>query len=258
MVFSDIKDQTITTNFGWYDRHIKADSRITLVQEIRRQPSGSLRVEVREGDDPINSTGERSELLGMFSRNGDDENANSGTKYYAFSMYIPTGFVLPCRWGIVLQLHGPNSNRGASASPAFAVDVSHAEGRMTLNQRAGDIVTPVETYTDLGPMLYDTWIDLAFKVKWSAESDGTTAIWTRAGGKGVLQQKKISADNTGAALPELSGATLYKSGGVAQSHYWKRGLYRNVEQLTSILYLGPFARADTLQEAATEAFGQWP
>lgn len=242
--------------YGWQSIQVVSSNRMELDNTIKRTYEGSIKVTVQSGDDPINSTGERAEVVGMFADYAD-ENADSGTKYYGFSLYIPSGFTPPSLWGIALQLHGPDSYTGSAASPAFALDLK--DGSYTVENRGGSKNSPTILRTDLGTIVNDKWVDFIFKVNWAADSSGSVAVWTRCGLGGILKQQKVSSTNTGVAVNEWNTPTLYQNGdGVVQNHYWKKGLYRNEEAFTNIIYSGRLCRADTLQYAALGAFDYYP
>lgn len=244
--------------YGWGSIQAMSVDRLAYETTIhRRSDIGCIKVTVGAGDDPINSTGERAEVLAMLNVGDNDENGSSGTKYYATSVYIPSGFQSPSLWGIVMQLHGPNSYTGAAASPSFAFDIIN--GRYKLNQRGGDKNSPTYCNTDLGAIVYDQWVDFVFKVTWASDNTGATAVWTRVVKPGaVLEQKLVDTNNNGSTLTEWNTPTLYHNGsGTIEGHYWKKGLYRSEESFTNILYLGMTSRADNFHDAVLGAFGNY-
>lgn len=253
--FCDIIGHSAADHFGWHGAQMVAPDRIALSSpnEPQRYPGAGLKITVHPGDNPIHSSGERNELVGMFGLNGNDENGASGIQYYGFSLYLPGDWkdTIPANggqgqyvWLTPFQLHGPDNNPPKAGSPAFEVDICQVSGRFTLVQRGGDVNSPVICVTDLGPHVYDQWVDFLFAVKWAADATGRVTFWNRIGGAGQLI--KQASWNT---------PTLYSSGGIALPHYWKSGMYSNVSNFTRMFYRGPVSRALTFEDAAQAAFG---
>nr|MBA3706030.1 heparin lyase I family protein [Bacteroidota bacterium] len=131
----------ITGNGNWGITQMVASDRIQRVTSPVRKGQYAARVQVGPGDDPINSSGERSEVSGMKASNGNsiEENESSGTQYHAFSIRLDPTWKSISGWAIVFQLHG-----GLGTSPAFAVDIANNAFNIAMN--SGDIETPSKYY----------------------------------------------------------------------------------------------------------------
>ena len=255
--FRDVINTTQSGKYGWLSQQVVDNTRIVFSRpgEPSRYQNGTLKVTVKPNDHPIASVGERSELLWMLNSSGDDENGSSGTQYYGVSLYLPSSWVDTSGWCIPVQLHGPDNAGSSQNIPVFALDVSKVPNHYTLTQAGGDNSAVIRLDTDLGTHVYDTWVDFLFKVTWAIDNTGATSVWTRTGGVGQLVAKQVG---TGTTITPWNTPTLYSAGGVALSHYWKRGLYRNPEVFASTLYASSFSRAANEADAAWAAFGQWP
>lgn len=254
--FRDVVGHAKSGGFGWKTTQYSANSSIVLATdaEPQRVSNGTLRITVRPGDSPVPS-GERSEVFRIFNLDNHDEDGSSGAQFYGISVYLPSAWKDTSRWCIVAQLHGPDSLPGNQSSPVFALDISVVPGRYTLSQRGGDTSAVARLNTDLGTHVYDQWVDFLFRVQWATDSAGETAVWTRVNKQGLLQQRQVG---TNRPIRPWNTPTLFSSNGKACNHYWKRGIYRNAEDFVTILYAGPFSRADNMPDAAWAAFGQWP
>ncbi len=78
--------QGITGSGRWKAIQAVASDRMQTMTDPGQIGGHAVRVEVRPGDDPINSSGERAEALIMSDIKGKPiyENKSSGTQYYAF------------------------------------------------------------------------------------------------------------------------------------------------------------------------------
>jgi hypothetical protein len=226
-----------------------ASDRMQTVTDPVQIGGYAVRVEVRPGDDPINSSGERAEAVIMTESNGNsiNENESSGTQYYAFSIKLPPDWVRPTHYGICLQLHGPDT---LDASPAFAFEVTNA---FSMDVTAGDLDTPAAAYKHAyvplsdGSLNLGHWVDFVIKIKFAKDFTGSIDVWRRNEGATIFTNV-LSLVN----IPTLQ----YKSsqGGVG-SHYWKYGYYRSDQTtITNILFLGAIARGTTFDNVVGTAF----
>lgn len=235
------KDDFTKANFGWNGKHTVAADRIQAQSVITRVAgTDSLKFTLNTGDKPVGNS-ERSELLWPFRTGDHDECASSEEAYYGWSIYLPTDFVAPSTFCTVLQLHGPNNLPSNQAAPSFYIDI--AAGRYNLKQNGGDTSNVIRLTTDLGQLVLGQWVDFLFKVKWAADGTAQTQVWKRVNGEGDLIL--VATTNT---------PNMYSKNGVAVPHYWKRGIYRNDEAFSNVLYQSHFVKASTFEEAAYKAF----
>lgn len=237
----NFKDNFTANNFGWNGKHVVAGDRIEAQSVVTRVAgTDSLKFTVNSGDKPVGNS-ERSELLWAFRTNDHDECASSEEAYYGWSIFLPADFVAPSTFCTVLQLHGQNNLPSNQAAPSFYIDI--AGGRYNLKQNGGDTSNVIRLTTDLGQLVLGQWVDFLFKVKWAADGTAQTQVWKRVNGEGDLIL--VATTNT---------PNLYSKNGVAVPHYWKRGIYRNDEAFSNVLYQGHFVKATTFEEAAYKSF----
>ena len=243
----------ITGKGTWGASQIVAADRFQRVMSPVRQGLYSARVEVRPGDDPINSTGNRSEVLHMTNSSGTRfyETESSGTQYYAFSFMLDASWQTPSNvngaWAIIFQLHGPDDLK---ASPSFAVSIYK---NLNIAINGGDLDNPSKSVSRSYPLTESTlnighWVDLVIKIKFAQDFNGAVEVWRRNEGEMDFKQV-LTVDN----IPTLQ----YKSslGGVG-NHYWKHGLYCSKQTaITNFLWLDGMVRGNTYHDVLNSAFG---
>ena len=251
--FSGDWEQGITGNGNWKGLQVVAADRFQRVTSPVRQGRYSARVEVRPGDGPINSSGERAEVLGMTDANGNqiNENESSGTQYYAFSVRLDPNWQSPEAdanglWGIIFQLHGPDAY-GASPSVSFLVT-----DHFYFLFHSGNLEDPLgrlfQEYTLLDSSLnLGNWIDFILKIKFAKDFTGSVNVWRRNEGQANFTEV-LSLSN----VPTLQ----YKeSEGPVVDHYWKHGFYRSKQTtITNILWLDGLTRGNTFDVVVSAAF----
>ena len=251
--FSNNWNQGITGSGLWGNVHIVDNDRYQRVTSPIRYSNYSVRVEVRPGDDPIHSSGERAEALIMTDADGNpiNENGSSGTQYYAFSVQFDTSWQPPeegdtAPWGIIFQLHGPDI---LGESPSFAID---ATDKLGIELTSGDLDSPSESYRTYqqfsdSSLNIGHWVDFVVKIKFAKDFTGSVDVWRR--NEGNIQFIKVLSINN---IPTLQ----YRSsqGGV-DDHYWKYGYYRSKQTtITSLLFLGGMTRGTTFDNVVASAF----
>jgi lysophospholipase L1-like esterase len=254
VTFSGDWEDGLTGEGNWLLTQIVASDRFQRVTEPVRQGQYAVRIEVRPGDDPIDSSGERAEVSIMTDRNGNaiHESESSGTQYYAFSVRLDPDWEIPesgdsGTWAIIFQLHGPND---LNTSPSFAVDI---ENQLEVSLHSGDLDSDENSLQWQSYPLSDSslnqgeWIDLVFKVKFATDFTGSVVVWRRNEGEHSFRQV-LSLQN----VPTLQ----YKSSeGPVGDHYWKHGLYRNEQStITNILWLDGLSRGDSFDAVVRAAF----
>ncbi|MBM7114621.1 heparin lyase I family protein [Archangium primigenium] len=178
-----------------------------------RQGRYALKATVRQGDNPINSSGNRNELVKM-------TNEPSGSEYYYrwSTMFDPT-FPSVRTWQLFTQWH----HSGNSGSPPVEFYVYGEEVRLNIGGDPGVIVWKT-------PLVRGKWHDFVFHVKWSAKaSEGFVELYY----------------NGALVLPKRYIATQFSG----QVNYLKLGLYRSdtVTQ-TGIVYHDDWVMARTLED----------
>lgn len=229
---------------GWRSRQTVSADRIRVDGTKTVHGFTAARVQVSPGDDPINASGERSEVLQMPIA----EDNGSGTQYYALSYKFPSTWQSTASsnpavdWSIIFQLHGPDS---LGTSPVFALNALQNGYSVTLyGGEIGNGAREVE-YPISGGMPKDKWTDLVIMIDYKADKTGHVSIWRRDEGEAAFTL----------AFDKANVATLQYRGSVG-AHYWKQGLYRGQNKgLTNVLWIGPTARATTFEAAEAKAFG---
>jgi MYXO-CTERM domain-containing protein len=185
--------------------------RLQVVQSPVVQGRYALKATVRQGDDPINSSGNRNELVyqGM---------EKEGSEYvYRWQVMFAPDFPSVRTWQVFTQWH----HNGCCGSPPVEFFVYGEELRLTLT----DSVTPWSARLVRG-----AWQDFIFRVKWSSDpSVGFVELW----------------HNGQLVLPRYKHATMYPGDGI----YLKLGLYRSdTVQPVGIVYHDGFVQATQLED----------
>jgi hypothetical protein len=163
--------------------------RLQVVQNPVTQGRYALKATVRQGDNPINASGNRNELVYL----GPEKDGSE--YYYRWQVMFASDFPSVNTWQVFTQWH----HNGCCGSPPVEFFVKGEEMRLTLT----DSVTPWTA-----PLVRGKWQDFLFHVKWSASgSTGFVELWHN--GKLVLSKYKH--------------ATMYAGDGI----YLKLGLYRS-------------------------------
>lgn len=241
----------------WAGLQVVNADRVQLVTSPVQYGTYAARIEVRPGDDPIHSSGERAEVRSMLDENGNDiyENEASGTQYYAFSVRLDPNWQPPekdatgYQWGIIFQLHGPDN---LNTSPAFAIQ---ATDKFSVDLHSGDLDTSVKSMKYKSYQLTNNslnigqWVNFVVKIKYAKDFTGSVDVWRRDEGQTQFAQV-LSVAN----VPTLQ----YRSSqGEVGDHYWKYGFYRSKQTtITNVLFLGGLARGTTFDNVVAAAFPQ--
>ncbi|HEX8700767.1 MAG TPA: heparin lyase I family protein [Myxococcaceae bacterium] len=188
-----------TGNYSqWSSAQIVSADRMMAVTSPVRQGRYAMKVTVRQGDDPIDSSGNRNELVRM------TREASGSEYYYKWSTMFASDFPSVSTWQLFAQWH----HEGSSGSPPVEFFVYGEELR--LNVRG--------TTVWRAPLVRGVWQDFVFRVKWSSSSS-TGFVELYHNGKLVL--------------PKRYAATQYSG----YLNYLKLGLYRNSSiAKTGVLY----------------------
>ncbi|WNG19576.1 heparin lyase I family protein [Cystobacter fuscus] len=197
----------------WDSEQMVSADRLAVVTSPVRQGSYALKATVKQGDDPINSSGNRNELIQM-------TNEPSGSEYYyRWSTMFATDFPSAKTWQLFTQWH----QSGDSGSPPVEFYVYGEEVRLNIGGSPGVIVWKT-------PLVRGKWHDFIFHVKWSASASvGFVELYYD--GQLVLPKRYIATQFSG------------------QVNYLKVGLYRSdTVAPTGVVYHDNWMMARGLQD----------
>ena len=197
----------------WTEAQEVAPDRMQVVDSPTRQGKHALRVEVRQGDNPLaGASGNRAELV------YEPAEAEGNDRYYSWSTMWATDFPSAATWQAFTQWH----HTGDTGTPPLEMYVNGE----TMYMAIGANETVVWTH----PLQRGAWHDFVLHVKWSSDPGvGFVELWYD--GKQELQK--------------TSGATMYPG----QGNILKQGLYRNdtIAQV-GVLYHDGMTVATTLAD----------
>jgi hypothetical protein len=175
----------------WDGTQMMSADRLQVIPSPVREGGYSLKATVRQGDDPINSSGNRNELFKL-------TNEPTGSEYwYRWSTRFAPDFPSVRTWQLFTQWH----HTGCCGSPPVEFLVYGEEVRLNIGGSPGTIVWTA-------PLVRNVWHDFVFHVKWSPNASvGFVELYY----DGAL------------VLPKRFIATQYSG----QLNYLKIGLYRN-------------------------------
>jgi hypothetical protein len=197
----------------WSSTQMVSADRLAIVSSPLREGRYALKATVRQGDDPINSSGNRNELVRM------TREAAGSEYYYRFSTMFAPDFPSVRTWQLFTQWH----HEGSGGSPPVEFYVYGEEMRLNIGGSPGTIVWRA-------PLNRGTWNDFIFHVKWSSSpSVGFVELYHN--GKLVLPKRYIATQYSGMV------------------NYLKVGLYRNesVTQ-TGVVYHDGWLMARRLED----------
>jgi hypothetical protein len=187
--------------------------RLQVVSSPVREGRFALKATVKQGDDPINSSGNRNELVRRTFE-------PTGSEYaYRWSTRFAPDFPSVKTWQLFTQWH----HEGSGGSPPVEFYVYGEEIRLKVGGETGLDVWRT-------PLVRDVWHDFVFHVKWSPDPKvGFVELYHN--GKLVLPRRFIATQFNG------------------QRNYLKQGLYRNETVVpTGVLYHDGFTMARRLKE----------
>ncbi|KFE69096.1 polysaccharide lyase [Hyalangium minutum] len=189
---------------------VSAD-RLQVVTSPVAEGRYALKATVKQGDNPINASGNRNEVVHW-------GNETEGTEYYyRWKVMFPTDYPSVRTWQLFTQWH----HDGCCGSPPVEFYVYGDELRLRLTNGA-DVWT--------APLVRGVWNEFVFHVKWSSNpAVGFIELW----------------HNREKALAKRSLATMY----AGTQNYLKLGLYRNntITQ-TGVVYHDGFIQATQLAD----------
>jgi hypothetical protein len=189
---------------------VSAD-RLQVVTSPVAEGRYALKATVRQGDDPINSSGNRNELVYQ------GREASGSEYYYRWKVMFAKDFPSVRTWQVFTQWH----HDGCCGSPPVEFFVYGEQIQVKLT----DSVT---LWT--GPLVRGVWHEFIFHVKWSADpSVGFVELWH--------DREKV--------VPRRNLATMYPG----TKMYLKLGLYRS-DTITQVgvVYHDGFIQATRLED----------
>jgi uncharacterized protein (TIGR03382 family) len=194
----------------WTGTQVVSTDRLQIVNDPVHQGKFALRVLVKQGDNPINASGNRNEL---FQEGRTEEGAEA---YYRWSTMFAPDFPSADDWQLFAQWHQPEDCCG---SPPIQFYVYGEELRLT--------VSTAQTEVWRAPLRRGVWHDFVLHVRFSDDPKaGFIELWYD--GQHVL-------DKTYAAT--------------RANDYLKLGLYRSASiQQDGVLYQDGMVRGDRLED----------
>jgi polysaccharide lyase-like protein len=191
----------------------------------------AARFTVRPGDNPIHSTGERTEAVASVEETGSAANTSA---WYGWSTYFPPDFSAPAdSWNIFTQWHGTRSD-GCPPNLAFEANARDGTWRISFAARGGRLVgctPPSQRKWKVADLEFGHWYDFVLHVRWSSNPHrGLVALWL----------------NSQQVIPPTTLATLY----LGERSYLKQGFYRAVSPLTSTIYHAGMRRGSSYASVA--------
>jgi uncharacterized protein (TIGR03382 family) len=175
----------------WSRAQSVASDRLLVVSDVVRDGKYAVKVTVRKGDDPINASGNRNELLYLSRETPGQE------YFYKWSTLFPKGYPSSNAWQLFAQWH----QDGCCGSPPLEFYVMGEEMRMRVGGNSGKILWR-------GALVRGNWNDFVLHVKWSADPK-----------VGFVELYK----NGQIVVPKTMAATQFGR----EKNYLKLGLYRD-------------------------------
>ena len=181
----------------WSHTQMVSADRLAVVAAPLRQGRYAIKATVRQGDDPINSSGNRNELVKMTREPVGSE------YYYRWSTMFDATFPSARTWQLFTQWH----HDGNSGSPPVEFYVYGEEIRLNIGGSPGVIVWRT-------PLVRGKWLDFIFHVKWSPDSSvGFVELYLN--GQLVLPKRNIATQFSG--MLNYLKVGLYRSDTVTQT-----------------------------------------
>jgi hypothetical protein len=197
----------------WSRTQMVSEDRLQVVSSPARQGRYALKATVRQGDDPINSSGNRNELLKMTREPVGSE------YYYRWSTMFTPDFPSVKTWQIFAQWH----HEGCCGSPPLEFSVYSEEMHLNIGGDPGTLVWHA-------PLVRGQWQDFILHVKWSPDA--------RVGFVELYHNGKL-------VLPKRNIATMYPG----MLNYLKVGLYRSdTVTRTGVVYHDGWTMARSLAD----------
>lgn len=181
----------------WSSTQMVSADRLAVTAAPLRQGRYALKSTVKHGDDPINASGHRNELVKMTREPVGSE------YYYRWSTMFDATFPSARTWQLFTQWH----HDGNSGSPPVEFYVYGEEIRLNIGGSPGVIVWRT-------PLVRGKWLDFIFHVKWSPDSKvGFVELYLN--GQLVLPKRNIATQFSG--MLNYLKVGLYRSDTVTQT-----------------------------------------
>ncbi|XXF80246.1 polysaccharide lyase [Myxococcaceae bacterium GXIMD 01537] len=176
----------------WAEEESVAADRLQVVSQPALQGQYALKATVRQGDDPINASGNRNELVHHTG------NETEGTEYfYRWNTMWDAKYPSADTWQVFAQWH----HDGCCGSPPMEFFVEGEEMRLRVGGDGGKVLWK-------SPLVRGQWQDFILHVKWSANPKvGFVELYY----------------NGQVVVPKTAVATMYPG----ERNYMKLGLYRD-------------------------------
>lgn len=193
----------------WSSTQMVSADRLQVVPSPSREGSYAIKATVKQGDDPINSSGNRNELVKM------TKEAVGSEYWYRWSTMFDSSFPSAKTWQLFAQWH----HDGCCGSPPVEFLVYGEELRLNIGGNPGTIVWRT-------PLVRGAWQDFIFHVKWSPNASvGFVELYHN--GKLVLPKRYIATQFSG--MLNYLKVGLYRSDtvapvGIVYHDGWVQGL----------------------------------
>ncbi|WP_224243036.1 polysaccharide lyase [Hyalangium gracile] len=197
----------------WTRQQSVASDRLLVVSDVVREGRYALKATVKKGDNPINASGNRNELL-YLSRE------TPGLDYfYKWSTLFPQGYPSVNKWQVFAQWH----QDGCCGSPPLEFYLVGEEMRLRVGGSSGKILWRA-------PLKRGQWNDFVLHVKWSPNP--------KVGFVELYKDGQM-------VVPRTMVATQFGN----EKNYLKLGLYRDasITQTASVYHDG-FTMGTTLED----------
>jgi uncharacterized protein (TIGR03382 family) len=208
-----------TGNLSQWDREQSvASDRLQVVSSPVREGRYAMKVTVHQGDDPINASGNRNEVLNLRREDAGSE------FFYKWSTLFPSSFPRSPKWALFTQWH----HDGNGGSPPLEFYVVDDKLTLRLGGSSGKIVWTA-------PLQREHWNDFVLHVKWSPDP--------KVGFVELYHDGQV-------VVPRTMVATQYPG----QGNYLKLGLYRD-ESIApeGIVFHDGFVQATSLEDVMPDA-----
>jgi uncharacterized protein (TIGR03382 family) len=202
----------------WSKLQSVSSDRLMVVRDVVREGRYALKATVRRGDDPIDASGNRNELV-YLSRE------TPGAEYfYKWSTLFPQDYPSSKKWQVFAQWH----QDGCCGSPPLEFYLVGEEMRLRVGGSSGKVVWRA-------PLVRGQWHDFVMRVKWSSDS--------KVGFVELYKDGKL-------AVPKTMAATQFGR----EKNYLKLGLYRDASiSQVGVVYHDGFTMGTTLEDVMPPA-----
>ena len=197
----------------WTRPLMVSSDRLRVVDDPVREGRHAVKVTVKQGDDPINASGNRNELVYVGPESSGSE------FYYKWSTLFPEDFPRSSRWQLFAQWH----HEGCCGSPPLEFFIIDDVLQMRVGGSSGQVLWRA-------PMVRGKWHDFVLHVKWSSDS--------RVGFVELYHDGQL-------AVPRRNVATQYPG----ERNVLQFGLYRDtsISQVGTLFHDG-FVMATRLED----------